>query len=204
MRMRNEMATQNANPYAEQHIRQLTQRHAVPRRETTLFIHWLEAHHSDMEIANLTLISAQRKLEERLLLAYRDQELPAPFPYSPRADTGEHAYAPGARPTDTKSVFWADGNFYHIDYQCKTLPGRYQHADTYVQEFTPDNKVFAAQKRVGYDKLYDNQKRKIDAYNKATDVVEKTESSKARGTILQAEKAGKKACPICVLQRNRL
>jgi hypothetical protein len=200
MRMRKNMAALNYKevPDAVDRIRQLTQRHAVPRREVTLFVHWLEAHLSNAQISALTRERAQQKLKDRLELSYRHRKLPDPFPYSPRPETGEHSYKPKITIKDSTVMFWYEGGrYYHLDLKCKTLPGRYFDSDMYLQEFEAPEAAKKAEQRFGYENLWDWQKTAIDKEKAAKGLVESV-GKRQTGTSAQARKSDKKACPVCI------
>jgi hypothetical protein len=116
-----------------EHVQILTQRHAVPRRTITIFVHWLEAHHSDAEIANMTAGKARLKLISRLNQAFVSHVIPPAFTFSPRTTTGVHTNAI----VQHRQVIWYDtGRYYHRDWQCKLIQGQYR-ANPYNPHVNP-------------------------------------------------------------------
>jgi hypothetical protein len=194
MAMRKKLSNPDNKPQDTEQILHLTQRHAVPRREVTLLIHWLEASLSDTEIAQLNADKVKSKLTERLKLTFYNQELLPPFPFSPRPDTGTHPYELGWKPSNMNKVFWfTGGKFYHTDPACKGLPGRYQNPTIYTREFKPAPWVESTLKQ---NPKHAHALRHQNRYEAAISKV-KADGSGTEGTVHQAKMAGKQKCPIC-------
>ncbi|WP_143177628.1 hypothetical protein [Cystobacter ferrugineus] len=225
MRMRSRIAVRD-QPAHFDNLVNLPQRHAVPRREVTLLIHWLEANLSKQQLVALTPDAVFDLIKARLELSYVAQELAAPFDHAPRRFTGVHAHALDQRPSLVSSggiVFWYDGgSFYHVDPKCKTLPGYQARPPTpvpapglpgtkllvpkppvpqelFVGEFLPKDGDFNALRRYGYDRLRDDQKRRIDKHDEMTNKADQYLHIRSGSVATASGPFNKKRqCPVCL------
>ena len=138
----------------------LNHRFVVPRREVTLFIHWIEAH--TVDLSTLTRTDIKAKLTDRFGRAYRLGKAPVAFVASPRTDTGSHSYAvdhsdiptraeliagkvgvyyyvAGTPVKKGKDVTYKEGMYFHSDPYCKLLADRTTNRDLYAQSFKPQD-----------------------------------------------------------------
>ncbi|WP_375758687.1 hypothetical protein [Corallococcus exercitus] len=124
MAMREQMAKGKEGEQYRQNFLSLPQRHAVPRREVALVIHWVESNLSDEGLKGLTFNSLCDLLFARLKAGYLGvTDKVFALPENPRPETGTHR--PGVKTEDiSDQVFWyGKGKYYHINPSCKLLPG---------------------------------------------------------------------------------
>lgn len=192
---RNELAQGKGE--LEPNLLKLPQRHAVPRREVTLLVHWLEAKVDPTEIPKLEAGDVSNILLGRLARAYRDSKIPSlPEGHGPSPDTGVHSLSSGELFEKTRSglVFWYDGgSFYHYDLGCKLLPITHDAADLYLSEYeVPEEWTEAYTSKA---KLDDWQARKVEA-RLAAEAKLRTYGKLNKGDVEEG-KSKKAPCPKC-------
>lgn len=125
LKARYAMTSDPSNATHGQEFKTLNQKHAVPRREASLLIHWLESnvHPSGSSVVNNEWVKS--RIKARLAVGY---ERPNPLwdlPNSPRTDTGTKT-----RLTFGGSIYFVGrngkviGKHYHADPRCKLIPGQ--------------------------------------------------------------------------------
>lgn len=125
-----------------QELQTLNQRHAVPRREISMLVHWLEANINPGVTETLDEMWVTQKIQRRLNRAYYGSNPTWLLPSEPRTDTGEHLDL-----TDYGGVYFyvvdlgkqKVGRNFHADPGCKLIP----HNSTYSVEATSSLKVLA-------------------------------------------------------------
>jgi len=162
----------------------LNHRYVVPRRETTLLIHWIEAQSTDHQLANITVAQINELLIRRLSAAFFTAELPGSFPASPRPDTGAHSYNEDRsdRPSEAQligtngKVFWFPrGRFYHTDVYCKIIGDR------------------SPQKAARLKQSYEKKPAAVQALDKRDD-----DTNWWNGNVALAKSKQKLRCPDCM------
>ncbi|EAU64421.1 hypothetical protein STIAU_5501 [Stigmatella aurantiaca DW4/3-1] len=101
----------------------LSQRHAVPRREVALVIHWAESNLPDEKLKDLTMQALYDMLLARLRQAYVGTKEEFKLEHDPRADTGFHRAMPAPEELSDKVFWYTKGKYYHVAPHCKLLPG---------------------------------------------------------------------------------
>ncbi|RKH68137.1 hypothetical protein D7W81_12935 [Corallococcus aberystwythensis] len=124
MSMREQMAQGTEGERYRLNFLTLPQRHAVPRREVALVIHWVESNLSDEQLGDLTYRSLYDLLFARLGVGYLEStDKVFDLRENPRKGTGTHR--PEVKDEDINDeVFWYSlGKYYHVNPSCKLLPG---------------------------------------------------------------------------------
>lgn len=111
----------------QQEFAELNQKHAVPRREVSLLIHWLESMIPAGSTATFDKAWVSAKIRWRLRLGYLEKgpAILAVLPGKPRKNGG-----PKVRLTYEGVVYYVKkngyvvGNYHHIDPRCKLIPGQ--------------------------------------------------------------------------------
>ena len=126
----------------------LNHRFVVPRREVTLFVHWIEASiPDDTQLRRMDSTTLETLLFRRLTSAYSSSvpnNPPDQLPGNPRRDTGQHLFEPySVNPLDDRShVFWYDnGKYFHNSLDCKLISDRSLFPVEYERSFKDPNRL---------------------------------------------------------------
>ncbi|MGH7119836.1 MAG: hypothetical protein ACREFP_12745 [Acetobacteraceae bacterium] len=126
----------------------LNHRFVVPRREVTLFVHWIEANFAtEVLLRHQTAATLETLLFNRLNRAYRTGlprgDSPSSLPSNPRADTGTHLFEPNAQAVrvgqDTLVTWFRNGKYYHAADDCKLISDRSNYPNTFEGSFSGRN-----------------------------------------------------------------
>jgi len=150
--MRDRYAMTLGKPTGEQvalEMETMNQRHAVPRREISLLVHWLEANINPGVKETLNEVWVTQKIQGRLAQAYFGPNPTWLLPNEPRTDTGQHADL-----TDYGGVYFyvvdsgkhKVGRNFHADPGCKLIP----HNTNYSVEATQSPKILAGMTQCPY------------------------------------------------------
>jgi len=196
---RNELASGNSALLPN--FRELPQRHAVPRREVSLLVHWLEAKLSRAKVAEVTPEVVVNLLIERLSMAFIEHTIPWLPKGKSWQETGTHSLRSGELLELTRSgrVVWHHGGlYYHYDERCKLFPMAHGEEPLFLSEYEVPREWLEAGDAAS---LHDWQSRKIAAFHSATEKTRKYGERK-QGSVEEATRVRKQSCPKCGRQER--
>ena len=135
----------NERTFLQNATLKLNHRFVVPRREVTLFVHWIEANFAtEVVLRSQTAVTLETLLFNRLNRAYLTGpprgNSPVSLPSNPRADTGTHLFDPGARAVavkrDTQVGWYENGKYFHASNNCKLISDRSNYPRTFADSFS--------------------------------------------------------------------